>query len=67
MTFDELVEESRRVVGGYYLDGNGHIGIACNVGLWGAAIFWYAWTPKHGYQLTGSTNTREGAEFRRVY
>ena len=66
MTFKELREEGRRFMGGYYNDGNGHIGVGHGVGLWGAAIAWYSFTPKYGYQLCGSTNTREGASFVKV-
>lgn len=63
MTFEELVAESRRFVGGYYSDGEGRIGVAHGVGLWGAAIAWYSWTSAYGYQLTGSTETSKGATF----
>lgn len=67
MTFDELIEKSRRVVGGYYLDGKGRIGIASSVGLWGAAIAWYSWTSTYGYQLTGSAETSKGATFHKPH
>lgn len=63
MTFDELIEESRRVVGGYYLDGTGRIGIAYGVGLWGVKIAWYSWTLAFGYQLDMLAETSKGATF----